>query len=496
MDWNSSERTSEYTDQDDCCTMDDYMSNQPAGGEALGSFQYPLPDQWIPQQHLGSDHDPRNTTFPAMEHDSKYAVDDTSMHSVSEGMSGNEDIPVSSNFYDLDEVYNPPYVIPDQNSILSDEYSYSGSLMEHRPMIGGPRYPARANLDQGTTSPLDMPSDRIVPTFAGTEPWVPQVLEGQGSTGAPKFCERPYAAQYYGQDSLAIGHTQGRDNSMETGTSTSISRVPMVGTEDIILPDGPQYHLEAHQQEYIAYPSQQGPHAHSLDSQQDDAGYYPNPNHSMCLQECPSGGSSPISYRRQPAAPIGLVGLSDHSTSRDVDNSMRTLPSSVQPALVYDSGPSSTLSRQHGIGNSPELFTNFGQQASGYVGSWPEQIRMTDPPAMAAQSAGFDFRVQTATPVPQRELEDRSRKESSRRRHSDTPQKRILPRKERSGPTSAFSGRLSKDTGPFQILDSEMKPTNHRRTRNLSPGGREHAKKMRKKGVCGECKRKKSKVRG
>ena len=480
MESDTSGRTLEYTDQEDYWPMYDHVSNQP-GGEGLP--HYHLLDQPMPQQYLGPVPDPRYTTLPPRE---SVRYQDTSMPSVSEEMSGYADIPDGSNICESDEVYNSPNTAQDYNNAPSDDSFNSGPFVGHRTVTTAAGYPAPSHTGQGSSTGLGLSFDEVVPTSTRDDPWAPPGTGRQGPAEYPKFQERQNAAEYYSQE---------RNTLLEYGNPGPLSMNfnVTVDTEDVALAGDPQFGVEPREQEQWTYLPQQYPYNTSLNSQHGYAEYSSTPNHGPSMQAWSPTRDSPFSYTSQRSGPTRLIGSPDCTAGQNLTLPIRDVPNIVHSTLVNIPGTSfATAEKQYRIGDSPELLTNFGQIASGYVGLRPEQMPMTDPAAVTAQSSRFDLRVQTATPVPRREQQDRQRKKHRQRRQSDMHTRQLLPSQRSSGAPVTTVGRQS---GVFRRMNKNMQLVEGR-IRTLTPEGREHAKKMRKQGVCDDCRRKKSKVRG
>ena len=93
---------------------------------------------------------------------------------------------------------------------------------------------------------------------------------------------------------------------------------------------------------------------------------------------------------------------------------------------------------------------------------------------------------------------DRAQRQAEKiSQHGEFPGGQGLIRSQHDEPWSEFNPRLLSTGSDLPgssvfLLDKSIQP--FRRTRNLSPGARRHAKKMRRVGACEECKRKKLRV--
>ena len=152
----------------------------------------------------------------------------------------------------------------------------------------------------------------------------------------------------------------------------------------------------------------------------------------------------------------------------------------------YNTAPAAT---QYLVGNQirPSL------ELTGYVNSRSNNIQVTDSELTPVSYGQTDARL----PSP-----NGFAGQGSSSTHEISPsKKKVKSRRSKALPIRPLltgDNTPSEDTSsivsPFQTLDTDMKPTTPRRIRRLSAGGRIHAKKMRKRGCCDECRRKKCKV--
>ena len=182
------------------------------------------------------------------------------------------------------------------------------------------------------------------------------------------------------------------------------------------------------------------------------------------------------------------------------------LTSSQGPGLGSGSDPKTTIFNcgQTLDGLSTEHYSSFGQQIpqSAYVCKRSKQERMTDriyETAPHGSYRGSELQGSSSHDHVSNQGNislDEGSISQLEQVQGDFPIPLANPflRRESTSESCLISEPNSGVGGSFSVLDTSMQPVNRRRTRHLSPGTRRHAKEVRRRGACRDCRRKKCKV--
>ena len=327
-------------------------------------------------------------------------------------------------------------------------------------------------------------------------PWIALCPDATCSLGDPRFYTR-----------LATETNSLEDRSTHSPPETGVPEAARVAT--IYRPfqehDGSldQYTHGGHQiSTPSSYPMERDQGYLSYDTPFSQQGYQVRPHDPVHNQR--DGYSEPL---RTPIPTQLATPLSNaHSASMDFHlynpETFQQPTYDVHPIpLTFSPGDQQILDGRLSMEHIPPIVSQIPQSA--YVNGWPNQVRETDnmvgtvPNAAAYGNPmlhGSPLHNQSSTQgsLPWDEQSATHSEHMPSESLDSCPQ---APTRRESAPEIMLaSDQNPGNTGSFQVLDSSMQPVKKRRTRYLSPSGRIHAKEVRRRGACQECRRKKCKV--